>query len=115
MSDVKADDQDLRARWIAALRSGEYKQARGKLRDGNAMCCLGVLCDVADPRGWKEVASSWEYQGRDSYPPTDLLRKVGVTSQGALANRNDGRSDFKPHSFAEIADFIENGGGATYG
>lgn len=34
-------------KWIAALRSGKYKQGRGQLRSlNNNYCCLGVLCDV---------------------------------------------------------------------
>lgn len=38
--------------WIAALRSGEYPQARGTLKKvlsggGFAYCCLGVVCELA--------------------------------------------------------------------
>ena len=40
--------------WVAALRSGEYKQTEGRLRafddnnnqPTNCFCCLGVLCDL---------------------------------------------------------------------
>ena len=32
--------------WIKALRSGEYKQARGCLRTKSDHCCLGVLTDI---------------------------------------------------------------------
>lgn len=42
-------------KWDAALRSGEYQQARGVLREERSncgpeggYCCLGVLQDVAD-------------------------------------------------------------------
>jgi hypothetical protein len=40
---------EFKAAWIAALRSGEYKQGYGKLYDSDtkAMCCLGVGCVVA--------------------------------------------------------------------
>lgn len=34
------------AKLVAALRSGKYKQARHRLRDGDRFCCLGVACDV---------------------------------------------------------------------
>ena len=46
---------EIKAAWIAALRSGEYKQTRGKLHRSFRMtgdslveeyCCLGVLCDL---------------------------------------------------------------------
>jgi len=44
---------DIRRRWTAALRSGEYAQGSGQLlfeqADSGARqyCCLGVLCDLA--------------------------------------------------------------------
>lgn len=45
----------LKAKWIEALRSGEYKQGYGALRDDDdTFCCLGVLCDVIDPDLWNE-------------------------------------------------------------
>lgn len=37
----------LKLKWIAALRSGAYKQGKGRLRRGDSYCCLGVLCEVA--------------------------------------------------------------------
>ena len=40
-------NQEIKAKWIAALRSGKYKQGEGCLNDGHGgFCCLGVLCDV---------------------------------------------------------------------
>lgn len=45
-------DAKVKTKWVDALRSGEYKQASGVLRDDNdAFCCLGVLCDVAVKEG----------------------------------------------------------------
>ena len=38
---------EIKTRWIAALRSGEYKQGYGHLRTmDNCYCALGVLCDL---------------------------------------------------------------------
>lgn len=43
-----------REAWVRALRSGKYeKQTDGYLRCGDAFCCLGVLCDLENPDGWK--------------------------------------------------------------
>jgi hypothetical protein len=44
---------ELKNNWIAALRSGEYKQCTGTMRDTDSSgehsyCCLGVLQMVAD-------------------------------------------------------------------
>lgn len=40
--------------WLAALRSGKYKQGHGVLRDkDNGFCCLGVYCDLtSEPGDW---------------------------------------------------------------
>jgi hypothetical protein len=41
--------ENIKQKWIEALRSGKYTQARNQLQDelgGN--CCLGVLLKVAD-------------------------------------------------------------------
>jgi hypothetical protein len=44
--------KDVADKWVAALRSGEYPQARGGLhiiretQSGPGFCCLGVLCDL---------------------------------------------------------------------
>lgn len=40
-------NQEIKDRWIAALRSGEYEQGRGYLKSDGKFCCLGVLCDLA--------------------------------------------------------------------
>lgn len=42
---------DIKSRWIAALRSGEYKQGRKRLRHAGRYCCLGVLCEIAKNEG----------------------------------------------------------------
>jgi hypothetical protein len=42
--------QELKDKWVAALRSGEYKQGKHCLHGilNNTFCCLGVLEHVAD-------------------------------------------------------------------
>lgn len=30
---------------VEVLKSGEYQQTTGQLRNGNLFCCLGVMCD----------------------------------------------------------------------
>lgn len=42
---------EIKAQWTAALRSGEYQQTTGYLRDTTGYCCLGVLCDLAVKAG----------------------------------------------------------------
>lgn len=47
---------EIKTKWLEALRSGDYKQAKGALvkqaEDGSkSYCCLGVLCDLAKAEG----------------------------------------------------------------
>ena len=47
---------EIKAQWVAALRSGEYQQTTEALSqvddDGNwGYCCLGVLCELANLDG----------------------------------------------------------------
>jgi hypothetical protein len=105
----------LRERWIKALRSGKYQQARRTLvqRDktnGTAsFCCLGVLCDVFSPDGWNgtKYRADGQISGRASYPPVAILREVGLDAVTArqLARYNDNEE----WSFDEIANFLETG------
>ena len=37
-------ERNFKRRWVAALRSGKYKQAVSHLYDGGGFCCLGVMC-----------------------------------------------------------------------
>lgn len=40
--------KEIKERWVAALRSGEYAQTRQRLADDDGFCCLGVLCEIAE-------------------------------------------------------------------
>lgn len=47
---------EIKAQWVAALRSGEYQQGKRYLRrqwnnEEPQYCCLGVLCDLAAKAG----------------------------------------------------------------
>lgn len=95
-------DKELKAKWVAALRSGEFKQCKGTLHNGVGYCCLGVLLAVAGEER--------------THPHTLTLiqeRRLGLLSAHHLSTRlenmNDGKKEFahKPHTFAQIADYIE--------
>jgi hypothetical protein len=57
-------NQEIKTQWIAALRSGQYKQGKGMLKQTTAQgdirhCCLGVLCELymqanPDQAAWQE-------------------------------------------------------------
>lgn len=93
-------DAKLKADWVKALRSGEYRQARRTLRSGRGYCCLGVLCRVANipiARNGQTVSASC---GGD-YAPIATI--VGGESMNHLMTLNDNLGK----SFPEIADYIE--------
>ena len=55
-------NKDIAREWVTALRSGEYPQGMGGLRQYGDLirsevtyCCLGVLCDVVAERTFMAV------------------------------------------------------------
>lgn len=99
---------DLKAKWVEALRSGEYKQTQGRLRDSDSFCCLGVLCDLVQPKGWKRLGGSesgyWQHGDAYAVLPLNIERstKLTVEEGGMLALLNDSGK-----SFREIAKVIQ--------
>ena len=88
-------NQEIKDRWIAALRSGKYPQAQKALRvrydddsdDGgeDSFCCLGVLCDIVDPDGWEQTARRYHDGGVDiRFGRVDGRSGYGETSYSTL-------------------------------
>lgn len=50
-------NSQVKEKWIAALRSGEYQQGTCRLRSNRGFCCLGVLTDLYA----KEHNENWNY------------------------------------------------------
>jgi hypothetical protein len=110
-------DQELKAKWIAALRSGNYTQARETLRsDDRGYCCLGVLLEVSCLGEWE--GSCYRLRNADDeYSPTiesDLgsrREQFGLSREqhNTLVHMNDGDKAWtgNPQSFDAIADYIE--------
>ncbi len=117
---------DVKAKWVEALRSGEYKQGFGILATANPQssakwfCCLGVLCDLAVKDGLTiavEKDNCITYGGEVLILPDAVIEwaglepygvNVGIIDQdgemlGTLVHYNDGMR----MPFREIADIIE--------
>ena len=97
--------------WIAALRSGQYKQCRNRLKDGDGFCCLGVLCDIVDPTQWisdtnpNTVRAVGDYYSIDrDKPPAYILNKYNLDSN--LVQRLMELNDIERRTFNEIADYL---------
>ena len=93
-------NEDIKIKWLAALRSGEYQQTKEALRAEGSFCCLGVLCDIVEPDDWEHDF----HRGRNSYPADALLAEYGLTRSALepYARMNDAGE-----SFIAIADRIE--------
>jgi hypothetical protein len=98
-------DKNIKEKWVAALRSGAYKQGYNCLRpDNNSFCCLGVLCDVIDNSQWEKNKNDFYlYHQMSSLLPDDILDVTKLSPDYArhLAELNDMR-----YTFEDISDFI---------
>ncbi len=120
---------EVKTAWVAALRSGEYKQGRDRLickigEDKFEHCCLGVLCELAVRAevvqrldlgdglfAYKAVHSRFVEKFS---PPPEVSDWAGVAvSEWYSKNGNTrghglmGLNDRRGLSFAQIADVIE--------
>lgn len=106
---------ELKAEWIAALRSGDYKQGKSFLKnDDGTFCCLGVLCDIMEPDAFAFSEVDDDGFGYDlTHPMADSTLEFihgdfdGQTGlnffmQEDLATKNDNGK-----TFVEIAAYIE--------
>lgn len=110
--------------WVAALRSGQYKQGRAYLESDGKFCCFGVLCHVLHQRPELGIkmdrlvipGEATEYSTPTS--PGYRGRVPGIASALGLSTTMPRRrrsfedmlvtlNDAKGANFAEIAQFIK--------
>lgn len=97
---------DAKAAWLAALRDPRFRQCKFRLRQGGALCVLGVLCHVMDPTRWvNKGAYGWIYGEEEKYLPKDLAYEVCLTrrTQDIVSTLND----MEGYALPLIADYIE--------
>lgn len=91
--------KELGEPWVKALRSGEYKQGKNRLRVGtDNYCCLGVYCKINNIpislRG--DIAKGYNgYEFMDQHVGNEFTTRLYE------ANDQEGKT------FNEIADMIE--------
>lgn len=104
-------DKEIAEKWVAALRSGEYKQGIGVLynKRNNTFCSLGVLGAVCG-NDLKDMTSMGILSSIiDNKVPNHIMKQLNgnsptsITLSGRLINLNDRTKK----SFCEIADWIE--------
>lgn len=104
----------IQQKWLAALRSGEFRQGTGKLRTADdRFCCLGVLSLICGEPGTLIAGLAYTFEGGFQATPSQrvtemsgLYGKVGDSRCGSnkspLYLLND-----TGLTFPEIADMIE--------
>lgn len=109
--------EELKGKWIEALRSGNYRQGTGLLKcdaEGGLTryCCLGVLCELVDPNKFKRRdlgGGRYDYGvhglSSDVTLPSNVQHEVGLSDEecNTLAEKNDGG-----YTFQDIANYIED-------
>ncbi len=100
-------DADLKQRWVAALRSGQYEQGTDYLVSehpdaGRAQyCCLGVLCELLQPNSdWGSLRDEGAEQ-LSNQACENLDIPYNEMTKLTLLN------DIQKRSFSQIADYIE--------
>ncbi len=96
---------EIAMKWVEALRSGNYKQGTGYLKNNDKFCCLGVLCDISQLGEW----DGNYYENKLSTLPNKVREWAGMNSdlgenyelKNTLSNYND-----TGYSFEKIADII---------
>lgn len=114
--------KELTEKWLAALRSGNFAQGTQYLARYNAAdkemqyCCLGVLgvicgCVIPQEAGVLDGDDEHAVRNLGSVPEVLTGRSIPGTLVGILTVMNDGSdggsSSNRSHSFAEIANWIE--------
>lgn len=116
MSELEITPEQARKEWTKDLRSGEYQQITGQLREeDNGRCCLGVACDT-----YKRLTGkgSWNddifVTDKDDFSSSELPEVVmlffgfykkdpELDGDITATTLNDGENK----TFAEIADLVE--------
>lgn len=116
MYELEITPEQARKEWVKDLRSGEYQQITGQLREGdNGRCCLGVACDT-----YKRLTGKGEWDentfvaSEDSFCsfelPEIVMEFFGFdTTDPKLDDRGTATTlnDDTGLTFIEIADLIE--------
>lgn len=88
----------LAKKWVKALRSGNYEQAKGKLKVADRFCCLGVLCEISGMGKWKRSRYYvGDFESENTDLPFQLLNAVGLGRRhtSSLMTLNDEGKTFK--------------------
>lgn len=92
--------QELEDKWVAALRSGNWKQGTWSLKNGDKYCCLGVLYEIAGGKWDSYKGIGWAHNSTTQVP----CELMDNETQDILSKMNDELGA----SFDDIADYIKH-------
>src|SRR5690348_18296721 len=78
-------NQEIKKKWVKALRSGEYKQGTSLLYNSanETYCCLGVLCDLYT----KETKIEYRKDGEiKEILPNEVIKWAGLEDNDPMIN-----------------------------
>jgi hypothetical protein len=105
---------ETKSQWVAALRSGQYKQGHHRLRMGDTYCCLGVFCDLFGGGHWEQksfpLGTTYRYKTSHNddklsyYIPREIceVHNLNFGEAQKLSIMND-----DGYTFEQIADYIQ--------
>jgi hypothetical protein len=114
---------EIKAKWLKALRGGQYKQGKDVLYNGAQFCCLGVLCDLYAKD--QKIKSPWVLdEASETYSmavdrarnhevlPTRVRKWAGISNRNPTVPVPGGRERLvdlndNGQSFLKIAALIE--------
>lgn len=97
--DITDEQRENYKLWIAALRSGKYKQGQELLSYGDRLCCLGVACKVFG----EPISDRASYPSKNGAVEQALGATVPAIGAGDVVYLNDSVGA----SFEQIADALE--------
>lgn len=114
----------IKKEWVAALRSGDYKQGKGALRRDDTYCCFGVLCELAVAAGVADRIVSkrlYSYGPAGTFPgnyvgawaagflPSVVSKWAGLGDVGDVVVDGNSLADLNDNgaTFQDIANIIE--------
>lgn len=99
---------EIKKQWVDALRSGEYMQTQGTLKNHKGYCCLGVLTDLylkEHNEKWEQCGTHYSYEGDDCNlsPIIQVWSGLNTWIESDLITMNDEEEK----TFQEIAEYIK--------
>ena len=99
--------------WIAALRSGEYRQTKGVLYKNGCYCATGILGLLCGMKPLDESGGGMVYEQdgrrikRNSYLPAVVMNAIPTRVRVRIVPNVERRND-RGDTFVQIADYIED-------